>query len=117
MNIINFRIFATLPQCAPHSQILDLPLNVKQVLTQNGVCTTGITGHSFPIGAATAAAQVGLEDSLIQTLGRWHSAAFLRYIRTPTHVLVTATTQLIYQTEAMQQHQRIAHQVQGGADP
>ena len=38
---------------------------------------------SFRIGAATAAAQAGVEDSVIQLLGRWSSAAFLAYIRTP----------------------------------
>ena len=37
-------------------------------------------GHSFLIGAATMAAMVGVEDSMIRTLGRWHSTAFLQYI-------------------------------------
>lgn len=41
------------------------------------------SGHSFRIGAATTAAAMGLEDSLIRTLGRWESSAYHRYIRTP----------------------------------
>ncbi len=34
---------------------------------------------AFGLGAATSAALAGLEDSTIQTLGRWQSAAFLQY--------------------------------------
>ena len=38
--------------------------------------------HSFRIGGATHAAQMGLSCSLIRSLGRWHSDAFMKYIRT-----------------------------------
>ncbi len=51
-------------------------------------------GHSFQIGAATSAALSVVEDSLIQTLGRWHSAAFLRYIRTPKSQLASVSARL-----------------------
>ena len=75
-----------------------LLLHLRQALSQQGVDSFGLTGHSFRIGAATAAARAGMEDSLIQTLGRWHSAAFLRYIRTPAHLLASSTSRLLCQT-------------------
>ena len=56
---------------------------VRQALIQAGIPYQNYSGHSFRIGAATAASQAGLSDSTIQALGRWSSAAFLRYIRTP----------------------------------
>ena len=73
---------------------------VRQVhlaLEQQGISHTGLSGHSFRIGAAMAAAQAGLEDSLIQALGRWSSPAYLRYIRTPLHTLAEASGHLLYQ--------------------
>ena len=56
---------------------------VREVLTTIGLPQEHFAGHSFRIGAATAAAQAGIEDSTIRIMGRWNSAAFLTYIRTP----------------------------------
>lgn len=38
-------------------------------------------GHSFRIGAATWPMQLGKSDAQIRSSGRWHSNAFLKYIR------------------------------------
>jgi hypothetical protein len=39
--------------------------------------------HSFRIGAATTAKEMGFSDEEIQTMGRWRSAVFKNYIRLP----------------------------------
>ena len=62
---------------------------VRQVLQAAGVDTSSYTGLSFRIGAATTAAGVGLSDSLIKTVGRWKSAAYATYIRTPRERLMS----------------------------
>lgn len=67
---------------------------VQSALNQTGMDTSGFTGHSFRIGAATSAAQAGLEDSLIKMLGRWESSAYQRYIRTPRHSLAAVSQTL-----------------------
>ena len=54
---------------------------VKESLEEGGVDSTGISGHSFQIGAATTAAERGVEDSTIKDLGRWKSNVFQRYVR------------------------------------
>ena len=60
---------------------------VRSALTWAGVPVDGYSGHSFQIGAATAASEAGIPDSVIQALGHWTSPAFLQYIRTPREQL------------------------------
>jgi hypothetical protein len=40
--------------------------------------------HSFRIGGASALADAGVPDYIIQLMGRWSSDSFLRYIHVPT---------------------------------
>ena len=67
---------------------------VRRAMDQAGVDSSRYAGHSFRIGAATAAAQCGLQDSLIKTLGRWESAAYTVYVRTPCETLCAVSRTL-----------------------
>ena len=58
-----------------------LVAHLRTALAQAGIDSSKYSGHSFHIGAATAAAQAGYSDSFIQTLGRWKSSAFISYIQ------------------------------------
>ena len=60
---------------------------IRGVLKTAGLPYQSYAGHSFRIGAVTTAALVGIEDSTIQMLGRWHSGVFLQYIRMPKEQL------------------------------
>ena len=51
---------------------------VRQALSEAGIDQSNYCLHSFRIGAATTAAANGIEDSVIQTLGRWQIAAYLQ---------------------------------------
>lgn len=55
----------------------------KDVLQTAKVGTTCYSGHSFRIGAASAAAAVGVPAYFIKMLGRWSSDAYHLYVRTP----------------------------------
>ena len=67
---------------------------IRDALRIIGLPEENFAGHSFRIGAATAAANVGIEDSDIWTMGRWSSSAFLAYIRTPREHLASFSKRL-----------------------
>ena len=62
---------------------------VREAIKKAGLNPAKYCGHSFRIGAATAAAEKGMEDSIIKTLGRWRSLAYLEYIRIPRDQLAS----------------------------
>ena len=69
-------------------------VKVREALTEAGLEASKFAGHSFRIGAATTAAARGVEDSLIKTLGRWESSAYLLYVRIPRERLAGLSTVL-----------------------
>ena len=68
---------------------------LRSALPRAGIDEKLYSGHSFRIGAATTAARGGIQDSLIKVLGRWQSAAYQIYIRTPPEVLRGVARQLL----------------------
>ena len=54
---------------------------VRKALTLAGVDQGNYAGHSFRIGAATAAAAAGVLAHMIKMMGRWSSDAYTLYIR------------------------------------
>ena len=70
-------------------------LAVREALATTGMDTSKYSGHSFRIGAATTAAERGIQDSLIKTIGRWESSAYLLYIRTPRNMICSIAKMLL----------------------
>ena len=68
---------------------------VRSALESVGYHSSHYAGHSFRIGAATTAAQCGISDALIKTLGRWQSASYMVYIRTPRDTLCSVARRLV----------------------
>ena len=61
------------------------------VLTQAGIGGSAYSGHSFRIETAGAR---GIHDHLIQTLGRWTSQAYIKYIHVAPPVIQQAQLSL-----------------------
>lgn len=54
---------------------------LKEACLSAGLVDQRYTPHCFRIGAATAAAAIGIPEETIQRMGRWSSRAFIRYIK------------------------------------
>ena len=67
---------------------------LRLLLQRLGFATESYASHSFRIGAAATAAEASLPPWLIQTLGRWSSNCYTRYIRTPASLLQSVPAQL-----------------------
>ena len=59
---------------------------LRQLLSWAGLCQSHYALHSFIITTATA---IGLTPSLIKTLGRWNSDAYMVYVHCPQSVITT----------------------------
>ena len=64
-------------------------LNSTLTSTTNGLANT--SSHSLRIGAASTAAAMGCPRWLIQTMGRWSSDCFRRYIRVSIHTIINTS--------------------------
>ncbi|XP_063404516.1 uncharacterized protein LOC134687981 [Mytilus trossulus] len=68
--------------------------SLKNILAVLGYNSDLYNGHSFRIGASTTAGSK-IEDHLIQTLGRWSSQCYTRYIRTSLSTIQQAQQALL----------------------
>ena len=68
---------------------------VRDAVAASGVDTSKYAGHSFRIGVATTAANSGVQDSLIKTMGRWESSAYTLYICTPRDKICAVAETLV----------------------
>ena len=69
---------------------------LRQLLSRVGLDSSKYSGHSFRIGAASSAAQRGIQDHMIKTLGRWSSNSYNRYIHVTDNSLHNAQSALAY---------------------
>lgn len=67
---------------------------VSILLEDLGLQSSHYNTHSFRLGAATSAKDVGISDVYVKKLGRWRSDAFQQYIRPPASKLASFSKQL-----------------------
>lgn len=94
------RLLSQLPDQSQNSPLLPFltsPLSSSQfikhiriLLSNLGFNPSHFSGHSFRIGAASAASQHGVPEHVIKKLGRWKSACFATYIPNPQEEMAQA---------------------------
>ena len=74
--------------------------SLQDLCTLSGINNKGYSGHSFRIGAATSCAKRGIEDHLIQSLGRWRSNSYKTYVRVSKNAIKNAQNKMaIYESD------------------
>ena len=68
---------------------------IKYLIRGVGLDPTNYSTHSLRAGAATQAAQTGLDSHDIKRLGRWRSQAYLTYLRPPPESYATLAPRLV----------------------
>ena len=68
--------------------------HVRAALLSYGMDVSKYSGYSFRIGAATAVSAMGVEDSMMKTLGWWQSSAYQSYVRIPRNSLAAVSKRL-----------------------
>ena len=76
-----------------------LNLLVRELAARSGASASNYSSHysshSFRIGAASAAAAVGIPEWQIQALGRWSTDCYRRYIRLPSTATDTVAAAIV----------------------
>ena len=72
-----------------------LTAETRQLLSHLGCQASDYAGHSYRIGAATAAASAGLPSWFVKILGRWSSDCYERYLQFPRAVLSGVALKLL----------------------
>ena len=72
--------------------------DINKTLRDTSDGAINISSHSLRIGAASTAAAMGCPKYLIQSMGRWSSDCFRKYIRIPLQTLHTVSQKLCIQT-------------------
>ena len=83
----------TTRRTVPHERVFIS--KVRSALAVLGYDEAAYAGHSFRIGAATTAAERGIEDSLIKMMGRWESSAYQLYVRASHQSLASMSRRLV----------------------